>query len=160
MSNVLVFVVNEDKRHMLLVQRKQPDNEAGKYNGVSAAVAQGEDEKQAAVRALQDKIGLSINPADLKLRAVVNSNLYVYYLETNAYAVSYRGHHFALFDLYQTNWSRESWVGYNKWLIPLVLNTENVAYVRTTEVVESRNDSVGGNERTTTTPSPLLPGNP
>jgi hypothetical protein len=130
-ANVVVFVRNPDTNSMLLLRRDRPDDEQNRYNGVSAGLALGETPLEGAMRALRDKIGLTPDASQLRLRAIIkfgDNTLFAYYLAYNTYAASYRGYNY-IHCPFGTDWGREPLVGYCSWLIPLVLSGVPLARV-------------------------------
>lgn len=55
---VLGFAFTEDKRHVLLIQKRKPEWQAGKFNGIGGKVEEFEGYRQAMVREFFEETGI------------------------------------------------------------------------------------------------------
>jgi len=69
---VLGFLFNKDKSKVVLIQKKRPQWQAGKFNGVGGKVEACESDIAAMVREFKEQTGVSTNLIDWKIKATLS----------------------------------------------------------------------------------------
>lgn len=128
---VVGFLFDSVKGRVLLIEKKRPEWQLGKLNGIGGGINEHENEFDAMSREFQEEAGLLIYPQDWKQFHILKDELvevyFFYYIGVNAEIHSCKSRtdeELKIIDVYNLHY--ENTIPNLKWLIPMCLDEQHI----------------------------------